>query len=386
MAQRRTVSGRRSVMAWLAIVLVLGLAVVLAAMVFIIGPQQQLRQQARATAEARQAEVERLYAAGVAFQDVGDWEAAEAEFKKVITLDANYKDVQTRLGEVKAGLQKVTVTAEVLAQATATAQIQATAEAQANATATAEVAPTATLQALEAHYQKGLAYMNLSRWVEAKAELERVLDVDPNYKEIQAKLAEVEAEVAKLTPTETPTPIATATPTVTPLPPIVTLKPKSATSFQNEGTTSTDDTNLVQDKDGFWAPSSTGTVTQDYFAAGVGDKFFDGLSLQFDVGDRSHVNYRAVLRAFVQHGSYGLFPRDGDDRWDHYLTLPGQQNPDYQDVDPFNVPNAEVINHSTGKWIEIELSPKFWSEGVIWVTLRLWNIRVDAVELVLTPK
>jgi tetratricopeptide (TPR) repeat protein len=367
------------------------LAIALAAVVFIIGPQQQLRQQAQVTAEARQAEVERLYAAGLAFQNASDWEAAEAEFKKVIALDANYKDVPTRLAEVKARLADSEATATAVAaarteqaridaQATATARIQATAEAQANATATAEVAPTATLQALEAHYQKGLAHMNLGRWVEAKAELEQVFDVDPNYKEVQAKLAEVEAEVAKLTPTATRTPAATSTPTVTPTPPTVTLKPKSAISFQNEGTTSTDDTTLVQDKDGFWAPSLTGTVTQDYFATGDSPMFFDALSLQFDVGDWSYQNYRAVLRAFVQHGDDRL------ERWNHYLALPGKQNPDYQDAIPFDVPNAQVIDYSTGKWIEIELTPKFWSEGVIWVTLRLWNIRVDAVELVLTPK
>lgn len=91
------------------------------------------------------------------------------------------------------------------------------------------------------------------------------------------------------------------------------------------------------------------------------------------------------VRAFVQLGSYGLIP-GADDSWNHYLALPGKQNPAYQDADPFDVPNTQVIDYSTGKWIEMELSPKFWSEDVIWVTLRLWNIRVDAVELVLAPK
>ena len=218
MAQRRTVSGRRTAMAWLAIILVLVLAIALAAVVFIIGPQQQLRQQAHATSEARQAEVGRLYAAGLAFQNAGDWEAAEAEFKQLITLDPNYKDARTRLAEVRSKLSEVRATATAAAaaqaeqsrmdtQATATARTQATVEAQPNATATAETAPTATLQALEAHYQKGLAYINLEQWPEAKAELEQVFDTNPNYKEVQTQLAVVNSEIAKLTPTATPTSI-----------------------------------------------------------------------------------------------------------------------------------------------------------------------------------
>lgn len=79
-------------------------------------------------------------------------------------------------------------------------------------------------------------------------------------------------------------------------------------------------------------------------------------------------------------------PIDGNATWNHYLAIPGKQNPDYQDSDPFSVPNTQTIDYSAGKWIEIELTPKFWSDEDIWVTLRLWNIRVDAVELIMVPK
>ena len=89
-------------------------------------------------------------------------------------------------------------------QATAVAAATATVEARINAQATAAAAPTATAEALEARYQKGLGYMNMERWEEAKAELEQVFTADPNYKEVQAKLVEVEDQIAKLTPTATP--------------------------------------------------------------------------------------------------------------------------------------------------------------------------------------
>jgi tetratricopeptide (TPR) repeat protein len=227
MAQRHTASGRKPLLVWLAIVLVLALAIVVAAMVFIIGPQQQLRQEAQGTAEARQAEVERLYAAGVAFQNASDWEAAEAEFKQVITLDPDYKDVQTRFAEVKAHLQETEATAQAdqarataIARMTATARAERTATAQAEATQTAKAtaatatteaqvtavaAPTVTAEAMEAHYNKGLGYINMRRWEEAKAELEEVFDLDPNYKDVVEKLTEVETQLAKMV-TQTPTP------------------------------------------------------------------------------------------------------------------------------------------------------------------------------------
>ena len=237
MAHRTKVTGTRSCLLWLLRAIVVVLIAMLVAGGLILYPRYQAQQRA-----------EQNYQAGVAFQAVGAWEAAEAEFKQVVTIDANYKDVQARLAEVKAKLTE--------SKATATAAAKAQAEqARADAQATAAAAPTATAEALEAHYQKGLGYMNMGRWEEAKAELERVFDTDPNYKEVQAKLANVETELAKLGPTATPTSVATATPTVTPTSPIVTFKPKLAISFQDEGTTSTDNTALVQEKDGFWAPS-----------------------------------------------------------------------------------------------------------------------------------
>ena len=205
MAQRRVISGRRTALIWLAIVLVLVFVITLAVFVFIIGPQQQ---------------VEQLYATGVAFQKAGDWEAAEAKFKQVITLDPDYKDVQTRLADVKARVAESEAIATADAQATATAHAQATAMAQA-------VAATATATAVETHYQKGLAYVNLEKWTEAQVELQAVFEIDPNYKDVQAQLVVVNSEITKLMPTVTPTPSTTSTPTPTHTP---TPRPTSTTT------------------------------------------------------------------------------------------------------------------------------------------------------------
>jgi len=252
MTQRHTASGRKPVLVWLAIVLVLVLAIALAAFVFVIGPQQQLRQQVQATAEARQAEVERLYAAGVAFQNAGDCSKAADSLAQVISREPGYKDTQARLAEARACQQAAgaTATAQAIAMAQATVEAQATtvadaraltqatAEAQATATADARAlaqatAATATVAAeasaarataeaataIETAYQRGMGYYNLERWAEAQTAFEEVFAADPTYKDVQAKLAEVEAklaEVQKLTPTATPVP------TATPIPPAQT--------------------------------------------------------------------------------------------------------------------------------------------------------------------
>jgi choice-of-anchor C domain-containing protein len=72
---------------------------------------------------------------------------------------------------------------------------------------------------MESAYQRGLAYFKLERWEQARAEFEQVIAVDPSYRDIQTKLAEVEvrlAEIRALTPILTPTPIATNTPSSPP--------------------------------------------------------------------------------------------------------------------------------------------------------------------------
>ena len=217
--------------------------------------------------------MEQYYQAGVAFQDVEDWDKAFTEFEQAIRIDATYKDLQTRLVEVKAKQREALATAQAkAAQATATAQaraeataaaatvearmaqatsVAATATTQAGATAQAQEAEAAvTAEAvaqLEAMYQKCLGAMNLGRWAEAQAACDQVFAVDPNYKDVQAKLADIETKLAELhalTPTlmppmYTPYPTATPYPTYTPYPTQLPSATPTATSLEMPTSTST---------------------------------------------------------------------------------------------------------------------------------------------------
>ena len=214
MSQRTKVVGPRPLIIWLLIVIAVVVAV--GGLVLYFHRQEQRIEQTRL------AQAEQHYQAGVAFQNVSDWEAAEAEFKQTISIDANYKDVQARLAEVKARLAESEATATAVAialaeQAQTNAHATATAEARATAMAQA-VAATATATTVEAHYQKGLAYINLEQWIEAQMELQAVFETDPNYKDVQAQLAVVNAEISKLRPIATPSPSVTPTPEHTPTP------------------------------------------------------------------------------------------------------------------------------------------------------------------------
>ena len=229
MSKRTRAIGTRTFVVWLLIVIAVALVAGIAAGVLFVLPQVKERQA-----------LEKRYQAGVAFQQIEDWVSAEGEYRQVISTDASYRDTQARLAEVRTKLAEVAATTTSVAiataeqaqrdrEATASAQTQATAGARANtratataqaeATATAEVlAPTATAEALDAHYQKALGYIRMGYWEEAKTELKQVFEIDPNYKEVQPRLAEVEAELAKLTPTATLTPVVPSTPTPAAIP------------------------------------------------------------------------------------------------------------------------------------------------------------------------
>lgn len=214
MSQRHSISGRRSGLVWLAILLLFALVTLIAVVALLIVPEQaEKRALARATvetearlaaeaatAQAETAEVERQYQAGVAFQAAGRWDDAIAAFTEGVRRAPGYKDASARMAQVS----QTRVAAGASADATATAKMQV--EQGGRATATAE--------ALEAHYQKGLGHINLKQWAQAKGQLEQVFEVDPNYKDVQAQLAVVADALNRQAPTSTPIPANTPAPAI----------------------------------------------------------------------------------------------------------------------------------------------------------------------------
>lgn len=168
MAQRRPIAARRSCVLYIVVLAALILIIAGIALVLVVLPKQD-----------RQRQAERHYQAGVAFQNTGDLEKAKSEYEQVITIDANYKDVQTRLADVQE-------------------------------------------QRKAYHYRRGLDYMNTGQYAEAVEEFKIVMELDTRYEDVQAKLNEAEAKLAEvraLTPTAVPVP------TTTPVPPTATSGP-----------------------------------------------------------------------------------------------------------------------------------------------------------------
>jgi len=93
------------------------------------------------------------------------------------------------------------------------------------AKATLAAIPTMTAESLEFLYQKGVGYINIGHWQDARETLELIFEVDPNYRDVQSKLVEVEAKMAELNTN-----------------PILNLSP---TPIQNVSSASTENTNLI---------------------------------------------------------------------------------------------------------------------------------------------
>lgn len=77
------------------------------------------------------------------------------------------------------------------------------------AQATRIAIPTLTVESLMVHYQKGIGYINIEQWSKAEEELDLVFEIDPNYKDVQAKLREVYGQL-KLNGKIRPLPSSTA--------------------------------------------------------------------------------------------------------------------------------------------------------------------------------
>lgn len=79
------------------------------------------------------------------------------------------------------------------------------------AKATSVAIPTMTAETLDFLYRKGVGYINLSRWQDAKVTFESIFEVDPDYKDVQARLIEVEANIKTSNPLSTVMPTLIAT-------------------------------------------------------------------------------------------------------------------------------------------------------------------------------
>jgi len=154
----------------------------------------------------------------------------------------------------------------------------------------------------------------------------------------------------------------------------------SAVSIQDEGTTtSVVDTAALQSVDGSWAPPITGTVTFDFYANGSSNNYWDAVELVFDADGVAPEDL--TLCFYVQQGCYSS-------TWHHYEVLAGLNNPLDEDAGPLTAVGPIVDFGDQGPdtvvgWLSAPL-PAGAYDGVsdtVEVTLRLWNVRLDAVKL-----
>jgi len=152
----------------------------------------------------------------------------------------------------------------------------------------------------------------------------------------------------------------------------------SGTSFQDEGSPQADATTEVENRDGDWAPAPFGSVTFDFYATGTSISYWDGLSLAFDLSTFAGNPDDLKLSFYVQQGDYV------DASWRHYQVLPGAFNATNEDLNPFAATGAIQFRAGFEGWICEPLPAGAVSGSSANVTLRLWNARIDQVQLATT--
>ena len=154
-----------------------------------------------------------------------------------------------------------------------------------------------------------------------------------------------------------------------------------AISFQDEGTLTYDDTTKIQSDDGIYGPTPTGTVIENYYACGTSTLWFDAISVHFDLSGLvgSLDDYYLKLILDLQKGDYY------NNNWQYYMILQGDKNPTTEDSSSGALEFSETkVSPGTVIRLEVPVESIMIVDG--WVTIRLWNARVDYVELELTNK
>ena len=167
-----------------------------------------------------------------------------------------------------------------------------------------------------------------------------------------------------------------------------TIDLNTGTAFQNEGTTlSVDNTALLKDLDGSWGPGTISGIA-DFYASGAGGFWLDAISLNFDLSGIGYSNITNLeLRFYVQKGDY--VPTFTGQVWERYQVLQGAFNNTNEDFGayyaPGNIdfyPTGDAADNQTIGWISSTIDLSWVTSDNFDVTLRLWNARIDRVELV----
>jgi hypothetical protein len=134
--------------------------------------------------------------------------------------------------------------------------------------------------------------------------------------------------------------------------------------------------------DGNWGPIGEGTVAYDYYTTGNSTLWWDAVSLNFDVSAIGWGNIAsAELRFYTQQGEYS------NPDWHHYEVWPGPLNNTHEDGGP-RLTSVDFGDHGSGGlvgWLSEPIPTSWITADSFDVTLRLWNARLDKVELRAIP-
>lgn len=190
--------------------------------------------------------------------------------------------------------------------------------------------------------------------------------------------------------------------------PAITLDLTQSFTFQEDGTAASktvDSTIFLKEANGVYGTG--GTLASQFFATGTATSWYDAVALDFDLSSLGGDPISsATLMLMARKGTYNNASDTGR-YWEHYLVLSGLFNIAYEDSNPDSAPYAPdngypiapstdfnpggsladlaPISNSIDGWYRIALNPALLgTDGNL--TLRLWNVSLDAVKLNVTTR
>lgn len=141
-------------------------------------------------------------------------------------------------------------------------------------------------------------------------------------------------------------------------------------------------TQQVSTRDGVYSPQREGCILFDWYGTGNSAEALDGISVHFHVPPATEEDL--VLRLYLQRGDH----TDLDPLHNHVHSLKIYRGPFNSADQDCNWPECGSIEdefpgdrHWEG-WVERSIPSSWVVDNALDVTIRLWDARVDAIELI----
>ncbi len=170
----------------------------------------------------------------------------------------------------------------------------------------------------------------------------------------------------------------------------ITLNIIEGWSFQDEVPSQINDTLRLIYQDNFWAPSIVPGYSDNNYATSTQANWWDALTVKFDLSKYDPAEFDAILKFYARNNETNNCYGVNDNRFKVY---DGYKNNTDEDAGPPNSPPVNGYSSLTEplpddgtqreNWYKFRIPDVWWTKGINWFTIRIWDGGVDAVKLIM---